>query len=391
MVATADACVLQAKVDPDVPLWNTRGGIALKVIDEGILSREPGRGAYMPWITPLSGGTFIASQHVGEALGSPDNHIEILRSVDGGKMWTNEGSIHGGLPGDGKAYRVPQISEVPGGRLVMTATRFDAGGDLFDAQTEALQRPEMLLFWSEDRGCTWSDPQVVPVDLPPEKYTWNGAGSLLQLAPDRWMYPLETWKPEGYEGPPDQKAAAVFSADQGRTWGELTVVADDPTGALLWWDQMCAVLPDGQIYTLLWTHKYGTSEDEANHWVVSEDQGRTWPKPRPTNLRGQVCTPIPLSDGRVAAIYNFRHEPEGIHVAITEDLSTFDLAGEAVVFDAGAEASLGVPEGENFLAEHMLIGFGKPVGVALANGELLVCFWCTSGGVTHTRWVRLAP
>ena len=55
------------------------------------------------------------------------------------------------------------------------------------------------------------------------------------------MYPLETWKPEGYEGPPDQKAAAVFSADQGQTWGEFTVIADDLTGALLWWDQMCAL------------------------------------------------------------------------------------------------------------------------------------------------------
>ena len=137
------------------------------------------------------------------------------------------------------------------------------------------------------------------------------------------MYPLETWKPEGYEGPPDQKAAAVFSADQGQTWGEFTVIADDLTGALLWWDQMCALLPDGRIYTLIWTHQYGTSEDLTNHWVISEDGGRTWSEPRPTNLRGQVCTPIPLPDGRVAAVYNFRHEPQGIHVALTEDLGAF--------------------------------------------------------------------
>ena len=65
----------------------------------------------------------------------------------------------------------------------MNATRFETEGDtLFDAESEALQRPEMLLFWSGDQGKTWSAPQVVPVDLPPEKYTWNGAGSLLQLS-----------------------------------------------------------------------------------------------------------------------------------------------------------------------------------------------------------------
>ena len=362
----------------------------LKIVDQGILSHRSDRGAYMPAITPLPDGSFIACQHVGSSLGSADNQIEILRSADG-RTWAVQGDVHGdGYPDDGWAYRGPQIQLLPDGRLVMTATRFETNdAQLFDSESEALQRPEMLLFWSVDGGSTWSAPQIVPVDLPAEKYTWNGAGRLLQLLPDRWMYPLETWKPEGYAGPPDQKAAAVFSIDQGQTWGEFTVVADDPTGRLLWWDQMCALLLDGCIYTLLWTHLYGTSEDLNNHWVISSDQGRTWSEPLPTNLRGQVCTPIPLADGRVAAIYNFRHQPQGIRVALTGDLSTYDVENEAVVFDAGAEATLGAPSSDNFLAEHMLIAFGKPGGVLLSDGDLLVYFWCTVREVTHTRWTRL--
>ena len=79
---------------------------------------------------------------------------------------------------------------------MLNATRFENSGG-------TLQRAEMLLFWSDDLGKTWSVPQGVPVELPPEKYTWNGAGPLIETAPNRWMYPLETWKPEGYEGPPD--------------------------------------------------------------------------------------------------------------------------------------------------------------------------------------------
>ncbi len=177
----------------------------------------------------------------------------------------------------------------------------------------------------------------------------------------------------------------MFSTDQGQTWGEFTVVADDPTGKLLWWDQMCSVLPDGRIYTLIWTHQYGTSEDLTNHWVVSADKGRTWSEPQPTNLRGQVCTPIPLPDGRVTAIYNNRHEPQGIHVVLTGDLSTFDVDNEIVVFDAASEATLGDPTSDNFLAEHMLIAFGKPGGILLPDGDLLTYFWCTAGRVTHTR------
>ena len=58
----------------------------------------------------------------------------------------------------------------------MTATRFEnSAGMLFDPETEALQRPEIVLFWSEDRGARWSVPQVIPVELPPAKYTWNKA------------------------------------------------------------------------------------------------------------------------------------------------------------------------------------------------------------------------
>ena len=187
----------------------------------------------------------------------------------------------------------------------------------------------------------------------------------------------------------DQKAAALFSPNRGRTWGEFTIVADDPTGKILWWDQMCALLPDGRIYTLIWTHLYGTSRDLTNHWIISEDQGQTWTHPRPTNLRGQVCTPIPLPDGRIAAIYNFRHDPQGIHLALTHDMESFDVPNEVVVFDAGAEATLGDPGAENFLAEHMQIAFGKPGGVLLQDDTIMTYFWCTVDGVTHTRWARV--
>ncbi len=357
----------------------------LRIAEAGIIDHAAERGAYMPWVLPLADGSFIASQHVGTALGANDCRIEILRSADG-RNWHNEGPIHAA---DAHfSYRAPQINALPDGRLLMTATRFEcSAAPLFDPDSEALQRPEMLLYWSGDLGVTWSEPQIVEVDLPVDKYTANGAGRLLQLTPTRWMYPLETWKPAHCQGPPDQKAAALFSADQGRNWGELTTVADDASGQLCYWDQMCAQLDADRIYTLLWTHCYGTSADKNNHYVLSEDQGRSWSAPQPTNLRGQVCTPIPLRDGRVAAIYNDRRDPQGVRVALSEDLQNY--SGEITVFDAGAEAALGTPESDNFLAEHLLIAFGKPGGVQLKDGDLLIWYWCTSQGITHTRWARL--
>lgn len=362
--------------------------MTLRIVNQGILSHDPACGAYMPTITRLAGGGYIATQHGGSQLASADNRIEVLTSTDG-QQWESIARF----PGEDKgwAYRGPEIEELPDGRLLMTATRFEVTeAALFDPDSEALQRPEMLTFESSDGGRNWSSPRVVSVDLPPDKYTWNGAGRFVRFSETRWMYPFETWKPEGYDGPPDQKAAALFSADQGQTWGELTVIADDVTGRTLWWDQLNTRLSDGRLYTMLWTHKYGTKQDLTNHWVVSDDEGRTWSAPCSTNLPGQVCCPIGLPDGRVAAIYNHRSEPPGIRVAISDDLSTFDRDRELIVFDAGAEATLGTTDHENFLAEHMLIAFGKPQGFLDADGTLLTYFWCTSQGVTHTRWVRIA-
>ena len=359
----------------------------LEVVAQGNLSHQADRGAYMPVITELRNGELIACQHVGQQLASSDNYIEVLCN-DGGTNWALQASIGEGA--EGWTYRGPDISELPDGQLLLTATRFETGNEkLFDPDSEGLQRPELILSWSDDCGSSWSPVQVVSVDLPPDKYTWNKAGSLVQFSPTRWMFPFETWKPDGYTPQPDQKAAAVFSNDQGQSWGELTIIADDTSGERLWWDQLNARLPDGRLYVMLWTHLYGTKDDLNNHWVVSSDDGRTWSEPQPTNLRGQVCCPIPLSDGRIAAIYNHRQEPQGIHVAVAEDFSTFDLEHEIVVFDAGAEATLGETDHENFLAEHMLIAFGKPFGTQLLNGDILTSFWCTVDGITHTRWVRL--
>lgn len=362
----------------------------MEITEQGVLASKKGRGAFCPSLRQLSDGTFVAAQDVGTTIGSCDHSIETLVSRDG-REWNSRGLLPGGTVDDQWFYRVPDLDELPDGRLVMRATRFEVGTtELFDSEEESAARGEALLYWSEDQGRTWSAPQIVPVNLPPERYTWNGAGArLLRISPSRWMYPMETFRPRGSGTPVDQKALAVFSSDQGKTWDELVIVADDPTGRLFWWDQMNAILPDGRIYTMLWTHVNGTSDDLPVHWVISEDEGRTWSEPKPTNIRGQVCSPVALPDGRVAAIYNYRHEPQGVRIAVSRDLSHFDLENELVVFDAHAEASLGKADDESFLAQHLQIGFGKPSAVLLDDGTLLAYFWCTSEGVTHTRWVRV--
>ena len=361
----------------------------MKIVAEGVISGRSGRGAYMPGIEPLPDGSFIACQFTASSFVASDARIEILRSTDGMATWSNEGELRGTEEAeDGWSYRGARICQVPDGRLLLKTTRFETGkiAETFDATSESLQQPENLLMWSEDAGRTWSKPHLVDAGLDPYRYTANGSGDLLQLAPDRWMYPMETWKPVGYGGPPDQKALAMFSSDQGQTWGERTVVADDATGAVNWWDHVGTVLPDGRIYETVWTHLYREVKDLPNHWLTSEDQGRTWSEPRPTNLLGQMCAPVALADGRVVAIYAYRREPQGIRAAVSENLEHFD--DETVVFDAGGEAILGDPESTS-LALNMAQGFGRPGGRLLPDGDVLAFYWGTRGGISQTRWARI--
>ena len=125
-----------------------------------LLSYHPGRGAYMPTITPLPNGTFIAAQHVGEGLGSPDNYIEILRSKDGSTLESGRTIHSSGHKISEWSYRAPKISVVPDGRLVMTASRFEKIDNLFDPDTEELANCEMVLNWSLSFGffCQYSFP-----------------------------------------------------------------------------------------------------------------------------------------------------------------------------------------------------------------------------------------
>ena len=141
---------------------------------------------------------------------------------------------------------------------------------------------------------------------------------------------------------------------------------------------------------MLWTIDTSANADLNNHWVMSKDGGRTWSKPEPTNLRGQVCAPITLPDGRIAAVYNYRHEPEGIHLVIGRDLSDFDTENEIAIFRAGQETTVGRPKDDHFLSKNEKIAFGRPNGVSLSDGTILTWFWSTIGGVTHTRWSRVS-
>jgi hypothetical protein len=58
-----------------------------RILDEGIISHGPSTSAFMPVLTPLSDGSWIAVQYTASALGTQDTEVQIYKSQDQGASW----------------------------------------------------------------------------------------------------------------------------------------------------------------------------------------------------------------------------------------------------------------------------------------------------------------
>ena len=81
------------------------------IIDEGILSHRKERAAFIPTITALSDGSFIAGQQVGTELSSRDHSIELLHSSDGRK-WQSNGFLEVDQSDAFLSYHSVQVYEI---------------------------------------------------------------------------------------------------------------------------------------------------------------------------------------------------------------------------------------------------------------------------------------
>ena len=365
----------------------------MRIVDSGIISKNKNLGAYKPMILPLENDTWLACQNSGKTVSSSDSFIETLISYNAGKNWENNGSIHKTHSEKlNWAYRGPQITQISDNKLFMRATRFDTSkiSETFDTNTKSTQTGELISYWSSDLGKSWTEPSVVNiVELPSNQFTYNTAGKVLQINKNLYIYPIETGKPVGYEGNLDQKAGIIFSYDQGKSWKDFTVIADDPTGEHLYWDQTGTILNNGDIYIMFWVHKLNKFEDLTNHYVISKDMGKTWSKPQPTNIQGQACAPIALNDGSVATLYTKRHGKQGIYLAMTNDLKNYDIENEIQIFNEGDEAILGTPIEEDVLSINLAQGFGKPGGTLLKNDQILLYYWGTKNSISQSMWTTV--
>jgi hypothetical protein len=100
---------------------------------------------------------------------------------------------------------------------------------------------------------------------------------------------------------------------------------------------------------------------------------------------------VSLGDDRLCAVYTWREAARpGIMAAISEDGGrSWDLDGQARLWDATGRDRLGVESRDAYPRSHDTIAFGAPAAVRLADGDVYAAWWCMEAALVHARWARL--
>ena len=187
------------------------------------------------------------------------------------------------------------LLRLPGGRILLTYNRVDAGGPKLDYQIIHLD-----LICSDDDGKNWSKPQQISTD-DIENMTTNDR--LVRLKNGRILLPAS--------GAPNP---VWISDDDGRTWrngrGEYRCAAE-PT---------VVELADGSV--LVYSREGSTSPERHLHVAQSEDGGDTW-TPMPAMDLTSAAVPcivqqVPESSD-LLIIWNNHHTRTNLTTAVSHD------------------------------------------------------------------------
>ncbi len=371
----------------------------MRVLDRGTIfdatSASPEmRFCTVPSLVRLESGRLVVSLRAGSSKDAADEDTPVLVSDDNAATWRLTFAGFGDLPPGRGRVRCAALTPLGGDRLVACLTsvdRTDPALPLFDPQTEGILPTRTLLAASEDAGESWA----VLGEVPLAPHTGNAiTGAILILQDGRMALPYEAWKEYGDASPARHHASLRISADGGATWPELGIVAHDPAGRILYWDQRLSVDPEtGELIAMFWTHDREAGRDLDIHIATGSPDGRRWSQPVSTGIAGQICAPLALGGGRVFAAYVHRHHPPSLRAILSEDCGrTWTAADELVFYEkkAGRESGMhGQRDFADYWADMSIWTFGHPTPLLLPDGDIMVASYAGDETAMGIHWVRI--
>jgi Neuraminidase (sialidase) len=373
----------------------------MKIIERGTLNLgEPGTRraiSTFPTVTTLADGTLLASYRVGTTKDSDDETIELRRSRDGGRNWSDPvtpfTSVVDGRRG---SLKVGYMTPLGGDHLIASSLWVDRqafpGKPLFNDKTEGCLPMQVLFADSNDSGRTWSSWRVLP--LPKGFGPPSLTCPILRLADGRLAVSIETNKDYLDTTRWFQHVVYCYSGDLGKTWGPPVTVCQDPTARIFHWDQRAGVLPDGRLVTFTWTYDRDETRYLNVHRRLSSDGGGTWSAGEDLGFTDQPSRPAILPDGRVVVAWVDRFQTRTIRARLAERCDApFLPETEVVLYELSANGQ--DPTGKagttgDLLAEMGVWNFGLPYAEALPDGNVLIVYYEGVPTSMRIRWARLS-
>lgn len=352
------------------------------------VAKQDSRFHTFPSLTRCSDGSFLCTALVGSAKSGPDGRTKVFKSTDACRTWEQRPSP---TVWDEKAdarwgYMMCHIIETSPGRLLaayLRTDRFHPDEPLFHPKTSGMQRAVVRLSESRDNGQTWSSPRDLNYRLP----DLIAPGQFMQLPDGSLGMPFEVWHEwdKGFrEGP---STRFVVSDDDGRTWPETGMIARDKARHIIYGDPRLTMLPDGRLVVLLWMYNLETEQDFPVHRAESSDNGRTWSSVHNTEIVGQIANPASLRDGLMLAVYQKRFGAEaGLRAMLSyDDGLTWDTRTDTVIW--GLEHHT---DQKNPFSGYEEYAFGYSTVLRLSEHEVLVPFWVSNGKTTYIRLLKVS-
>lgn len=301
-------------------------------------SGEVGSGMF-PKTLKLPSGELIAVIRSGAPHIGVGGRLDLIRSTDGGRTWSKPNR----LPRSSDDDRGAAIGQASDGTLLCMYRIYDAYDKNGKRKKGDINQYTMLTR-SPDCGRTWTKP--IEVKLPPHSF----------VAPFQRMVCLDdgTILMPAYSA---RQAFVVRSRDNGRTWGDVSTIAEDFNECAL------LALPDGRLLAAMRNRKSGL-------WTTfSADNGHTWSGPkRITEGRRYPADLLMLPSGHVLVVYGRRHPPYGLECKLSKDRGT----------------TWGKPLLLAWTATNADCGY--PSGVVLEDGTIVVLWYAI--GSTADRGLR---
>jgi hypothetical protein len=290
-----------------------------------------------------NGDLLVGYRDGSDHLATDDGAVMTIRSTDGGRTWQEPRPVVA-IPG----------WDCAGGRSMVQTP--DGGLLMYVFQARRSHDPEVHVrpIKSFDNGHTWGP-------MGPELSIFSGwtepntSGQMQVLSDGRWMIPVygadstsSITNPTGaaLDGSASYSIVA-FSGDQGETWDEHAIVANDP--AINFHELSVIRLDDERFLAVIRTQ----DPPFTSYQSYSADEGRSWSAPEPLPFAGQTPFLIGLPSGAIMCAYRDR-DPDrpGVSASITHDAGTiWEFAGQlykGTDWNCGYPGLVTLPSGDIF-------------------------------------------